>query len=410
MKILLAHPGTQHSYQLAKQLHRKGILFRFHTGIAYGKDHWFYKLAVKLPVSIFSKISTRFIDGVPDAYVRRHFLNEFIQIIGIKLGKDEELSLFKRNNRFQKSIPAKEIEGSDVIIGFDTSSAILIERCHQLNKPFILDVSIGHPASKDKVYKSLLQQYPDWNFTIKQKPDWYIQIEEQEMKTADAIVVASSFTLHTYGEHGVDERKIAVNQYGVDIEKLQPVINRSFNNRPLRFAFVGLVDSRKGVPFLLETWAKFSNASLTLIGPISAATEKLVKEKYPLVIIKGRIPFSQLSKELPTYDVLVFPSFFEGYGLVVPEAMACGLPVITTTATCGPDIIENGKEGFIINPGDTVALINAIQYFIDQPSSIKTMGAAAREKVMNLNWDHYGDNWETIISNTIKRKNEAVRI
>ncbi len=410
MKVLLAHPGTQHSRQLAKQLYEHNMLFEFHTGIGYGKDHWTYKLCSRLPASLFNKISNRFIDHVPDRFVRRHVVNELKALMRIKMGADEEKTLFHRNNKFQKSIPSKSIAASDVVIGFDTSSLVLIQRCKKLDTYFILDASIGHPASKDTVYKNLLKLYPEWQFTVKQKPAAQIKIEEEEMKLSDHIVVASRFTLLTYTEHGVQEKKISVNPYGVNTVSLKPVAKQKDTSDPVHFVFVGLVDARKGVPFLLDAWrkCKLNGSTLTIIGPINETTQKIISKDHPSVIIKGRLSHKELTAAFPHFDVMIFPSFFEGYGLVIPEAMACGLPVITTVATCGPDIIGNGEEGYIIEPGDEGALINAIETFINQKDKLVKMGVSARAKAEKLSWETYGNNWEKIIENATSKKPAAV--
>ena len=399
MKVLLAHPGTQYSFQLARQLYKKNILHEFHTGIAFGKDSWLYKIFSRLPAKIYNKVSNRFIDDVPDRYLKRYPFIEIKALIRLKLGYDEEKVLYKRNMQFQGIIPNSCVEGATVIIGFDTSSWILADRCKKLNKKFILDVSIAHPVSKLKVYRRIIRLYPDWKFSVKQKAHKLIAVEEVEMELATHIVVASSFTLGTYVEHGISTDKISINSYGVDTKLFMPQEKHKKTGDIIRFVFVGLVDARKGIPFLLEAWSKLNltNTELTLIGPVTTTTEKIINSNYPSVIIKGKLSFSEVKDMLPNYDVMIFPSFFEGFGLVIPEAMASGLPVITTTATCGPDIIENGKEGFIIGPGDGDALTTAIRYFCNDAGKVNEMGIFAREKAKQSSWDAYGNKWFDII-------------
>jgi len=399
LKVLLAHPGTQHSFQLAKQLYKRDMLFEFHTGLAFGKDSWYFKLFSRFPGKIYNKISNRFIDDVPDRYIKRNPLIEINALLRLKLGQDEEIVLYKRNRRFQLSISDQSINESDAVIGFDTSSWILAERCRKLSRKFFLDVSIAHPVAKDLVYRRIIKLYPNWKFSVKSKDYNHIAIEETEMELAGHIVVASSFTLQTYAEHEVSQEKISINPYGVDTKGFMPGKQDTAGNGPVRFVFVGSVDARKGIPFLLETWEKIAenNAELTLIGPVSEFTRNFIQTHYPSVIVKGKIPFSEVKIALPGYDVMIFPSFFEGYGLVIPEAMACGLPVITTNATCGPDIIEHGKEGFIIEPANEAQLRSAIEYFITEPKLAASMGVSARLKAETMSWDAYGERWKEVL-------------
>ena len=377
------------------------MLYEFHTGFAFGKDSWFYKIFSKLPDKIYHKISNRFIDDVPDGFIRRQPFIEIKALLKLKIGQDEENVLYHRNRLFQYNISDLSLKEADVVIGFDTSSWILAERCRRLSKNFFLDVSIAHPVSKDKVYRRIIKLYPDWKFSVKQKEHRHIAVEEVEMEQAGHIIVASSFTNSTYVENGVSKEKISINPYGVDTQMFRPPEKEKASGESTRFVFVGSVDARKGIPFLLEAWNKItlSNIELTLIGPVTNGIEKFIRTYYPSVIIKGKLSFNEVKVILPNYDVMIFPSFFEGFGLVIPEAMACGLPVITTTATCGPDIISNGKDGFIIEPGSVNELKNAIEYFITQPGKAKEMGIMAREKAEQLTWDVYGEQWARIINN-----------
>ena len=377
------------------------MLYEFHTGFAFGKDSWFYKIFSKLPDKIYHKISNRFIDDVPDGFIRRQPFIEIKALLKLKIGQDEENVLYHRNRLFQYNISDLSLKEADVVIGFDTSSWILAERCRRLSKNFFLDVSIAHPVSKDKVYRRIIKLYPDWKFSVKQKEHRHIAVEEVEMEQAGHIIVASSFTNSTYVENGVSKEKISINPYGVDTQMFRPPEKEKAPEESTRFVFVGSVDARKGIPFLLEAWNKItlSNIELTLIGPVTNGIEKFIRTYYPSVIIKGKLSFNEVKVILPNYDVMIFPSFFEGFGLVIPEAMACGLPVITTTATCGPDIISNGKDGFIIEPGSVNELKNAIEYFITQPGKAKEMGIMAREKAEQLTWDVYGEQWARIINN-----------
>lgn len=402
MKVLLAHPGTQYSFHLAKQLYKRGMLYEFHTGFAFGRDSWMYKLFSLLPSKVYNKISNRFIDEVPDRYLKRHFFIEIKALTRLKLGGHEEKVLYQRNGQFQKDIPDSAIESADAVIGFDTSSWILVERCRKISKKFILDVSIAHPVSKHIVYRQIIKLYPDWKFSIRQKDHKYIAIEEAEMAQATHIVVASNFTLNTYVEHGVSADKISMNSYGVDASSFKPAKKTRKPGDTIRFVFVGLVDARKGIPLLLEAWKNITapNIELTLIGPVTPVIENFIKEHHPSVIVKGKMSFEEVKEMVPNYDVLIFPSFFEGFGLVIPEAMACGLPVITTTATCGPDIIENGKEGFIIETGNETELKKVTQYFIDQPDKIVSMGTMARQKAEQFSWDAYGERWKEVLERT----------
>ena len=96
-------------------------------------------------------------------------------------------------------------------------------------------------------------------------------------------------------------------------------------------------------------------------------------------------------------DVLVFPSYCDGFALVLLEALASGMPIISTEATAAPDLIEEGVEGFLIQSGDLDALRQAMKFCADNPDKIKVMGEAARRCAERFSWDSYGDRWQQIL-------------
>jgi glycosyltransferase involved in cell wall biosynthesis len=88
-------------------------------------------------------------------------------------------------------------------------------------------------------------------------------------------------------------------------------------------------------------------------------------------------------------SVFVFPSLVEGFALVLLEAMSCGIPVIATPNTAGPDILSDGVEGFIIPIRDVEALKEKLEWCYCHPQELAEMGRAARRKAEQLNWGLY---------------------
>ena len=93
---------------------------------------------------------------------------------------------------------------------------------------------------------------------------------------------------------------------------------------------------------------------------------------------------------MAAHDVFVFPSLFEGFGLVLLEAMAMGLPIITTTHTAGPDLIEEGREGFIVPIRDANAIAEKLTRLHEDRSLRDEMSASARRRAKEFTWEDYG--------------------
>ena len=103
----------------------------------------------------------------------------------------------------------------------------------------------------------------------------------------------------------------------------------------------------------------------------------------------GRLTASRLSAEYRNADVLLFPALRDGFGLVLLEAMAHGLPVIASTSCAAPDLIRDGIEGLLVPPSNPVRLREAIQALLDRPQLAPAMAEAAYQLSRRLTWERY---------------------
>ncbi|WP_461789874.1 glycosyltransferase family 4 protein [Pedobacter sp.] len=398
IKVLLAHPGTQHSFQLAKQLEKNGLLFEFWSPFVVPEKSCLYYVLKRLPHTLFKKLSNRIISGVSRTKIKTIWWFEINYLIKGKLKGFDEKLIYERNKQFQMLIPDKSLNEADVIIGFDTSSFLLVKRAKQKEKIFILDQSIAHPNSKAIIFEKLNSLYPHLKLRLPFKSEQLTALEKVEHENADYIITASTFTKKTLVENQVDDKKIVINPYGVDNQRFN--LNQLSTKEKLRFLFVGSLTARKGINILLKVWKELNplNAELLLVGP---AEKEIIDQIPQLASINylGKIAHQDLQLTVSSCDVFVLPSFFEGFGLVILEAMACGLPVISTEATGAPDIIESGIDGIVYNSFDTEKLKASIQLFLESPDKAKTLGLNARKKVENFTWDAYGFRWAQLINN-----------
>ncbi len=394
---LLAHPGTQYSAQLARQLARLGHLYRFWTGFALAEGGSRQQRLARLWPSLSNRIHNRVIADLSADQIRIVPYLELGYLAGMRLGGESQRVVHWRNTRFQRAIPESELSASDVGIGFDTSSDILIDRFHRLGKRYILDQTIAHPRAKAEAYELIRKRYPVWAGDLEKRADDVSEAEASEHQKADRIVVASTFTKSTLLANGVREEKISVNPYGVDLTRFR--IKEAAQARPFRFLFAGLISARKGIPLLLEAWRKLdlSDAELLIAGPISYTAPAEWLGSTPNVRYLGKLANSDLAQLMAESDVFVFPSYFEGFALVLLEAMACGLPVITTTATAGPDIVTEGDDGWVMAPGDLETLIEKMRGSLEHRDQLRAMRLKARRTAERFSWDAFGDRWAAIL-------------
>ena len=396
MKALVVHPGTQHAFHLASQLQRHGSLSRFWTGFAYVPGSILGRCVGSLPMTLQRRVAGRRLSGIPTEKLRTQPRVDLRALRQLRAGQDEQAVMFERNATFQSRIPTVELNRSDFVIGVDTASWLLAERASSIGRPYILDRTIGHPRAYEKILPLLERKFPDWMEERPQRLPRLLSAEDAEHRLASWIVVGSSFTQRTLIECGVPADKIIVTPLGVDLATFTPAA-RDKAPRPLRFLFLGSLGARKGLPLLLEAWRSLKpvDAELLLAGPVSKRVARLIPP-LPGLRVLGKVSRRELPGLLQQCDVLVFPSYFEGFGAVLLEAMASGLPIIASDATGAPDLITQGVEGFVI-PTDAGALQAVMQWFLSTPSVLATMSQAARRCAERYSWDAYGDRWMQVL-------------
>jgi starch synthase len=398
-RVLVAHPGTQYAPRLAAELHRQGALGRFATGSALGDGGFLEFVDNLIPTSISRRWANRRAPGVPAVRLSTFPGLELRALCSLRRGETAEQVFFRRNEAFQRVILDDWIEDATHVVGFDTSSWLLAGRANDIGRPFFLDQSIGHSRAKEQTYSDVRARYPQWADDMKHKAGELLALEDAEHAKATRIVAASSFSRRTLIDHGIPVEKIAVIPYGVDTVEFRPRVRTAGAKRPMRFLFVGLVNARKGIPLLLEAWREVAKtgAELWLVGPVTDEVRALIPS-LPGLRVLGRRPHGELPQLFANCDVFVFPSFFEGFALVLLEAMACGLPIIATDATAAPDLITEGREGFVLAPADLDALAAKMLWFAEDSDRAAILGAAARRQAERFSWANYGDRWMALLS------------
>ena len=107
------------------------------------------------------------------------------------------------------------------------------------------------------------------------------------------------------------------------------------------------------------------------------------------IIFKGRLEEEYLSEKYRTSDILIVPSLYEGYGMVVREGMSFGLPIVASNVGGIPEQINDGIEGFLVQPGDSKVLAEALRKLIMDPGLRKQMGKKSYKRATELpTWDN----------------------
>src|SRR3982751_5576860 len=220
-----------------------------------------------------------------------------------------------------------------------------------------------------------------WKESLLQTRERFIE----EYDLADLLFVLSQKAADTFRVQGFSEEKLYYLPRGVDVERFKP------GPRPpiFRAVFSGALIERKGIHHLLEAWHRLNlkDAELWLVGSVHDEAKPHLK-KYWRDNIKVVGFVRDVENYLRPSTIHIFPSQCEGSAKVVYEAAACGLPQITTREA--GDVVNDGVEGIIIQPGNVGELAAGIPGLYRHPEKVERMSEAARRRVVdNFTWDHF---------------------
>jgi glycosyltransferase involved in cell wall biosynthesis len=222
----------------------------------------------------------------------------------------------------------------------------------------------------------------------------------------DYMITMSDLARDSYIEHGFSPDRIFVAMPDIDLQKFTPLNKNKQGQSTFRILYMAHTQVLKGLQYLLDAWEELSlpNAELVIVGGFSDMPDEL-KKRYEVRINKlHNIKWILGTEEPQQYyheaSVFVFPSLSEGFGRVTLEAMASGIPVITTENAKG--IVEEGKTGFIVPIRDARAIREKIEYLYSNPALVKEMGKEARKAAEHK--ESFGESVYEIYQEILKRE------
>ena len=282
-------------------------------------------------------------------------------------------------------------EDADLLVGWSGASLEAIEPAKRLGMKVVIERGSLHIDAQTEILRN---EYDRWNLDWRATDPRLIERERAEYEAADRIAVGSRASAHSFVERGIPPERLIVNPYGALPSPARPAPKRREDNRPIRILFVGQVGLRKGVPVLLQAFAKIRGcAELHLIGPMEPGFEAVLR-RLPRegVVFRGPMPGRALTAEYAGADLFCLPSLEEGFGMVILEAMAAGCPVVASTATGLADICARDPEaGLPVPPGDPEKLAAAFAELIEDADRRRRMAERGLTAVSaGFSWADYG--------------------
>ncbi len=378
MKVTQAVFGVFHHFELAHQMRRRNHLQKL-----YSTWPWVRLKREGLPHS--------FVSCFPLLHTTDYLLNRaglHSQRLSSRMRSLTALSFDRWTNR--------QIEPCDAFIAISGAGLLTGRKVQANGGVFICDRGSTHQRYQENV---LADEYRRWNLPQPlSKP--HITVREEEIyATANAITVPSSVARRSFLQMGIAPEKVHTIPYGVRLDQFTRTEAPPQNSFEVLFA--GQVSLRKGIPYLLQAFARLKHPRkhLTIVGAVQDDIRGLLSTlPSENVVFTGPLPQPQLAKKMSASHLLVLPSIEEGLALVQGQALACGCPVLATTATGAEDLFTDGEQGFIVPDRDVDALTEKMQQIADDPVLQCRLSEAAMLRVKSLGgWDDYGETWDRLL-------------
>jgi starch synthase len=381
--ILISHPtGNENVRQAALALYEANLLGEFWTCLSWNPDAVINHF---LPKSLRNQLARRSSPKSVRPFVRTAPVRELGRLFFGAFGIDVVLQDLDRKVAARLG-RAKNWTG---VYAYEDGALESFRTAKNHGIHCIYDLPIGHWRAAQQIYREETELQPDWAETLTglSDSDEKLARKEEELKLAERVVVASSFTEQTLRGANFNAG-VSVIPYGAPAVSQNEIIPRF---GPLRILFAGSLGQRKGLSYLLKAVESVGRdiVKLTLLG------RKAGSNCVPLEAAVHRhrwiptLPHQEVLREMQRHDVLVLPSLFEGFGLVILEAMAQGLVVIATPHTAAPDLIDDGVDGFIVPIRSSEAISEKLEILAASLERLREMKLASRRKAERQRWEVY---------------------
>jgi len=407
--LLIAHPsGNSFFRAAARAFHSAGWLQELDSCICWDPDS---VLANLLPDASTVQLGRRAFTDVPFALQHSYPWRELGRLLSSGLpfpwlcrhekGPFSIDSVYRSfDSHVARRLPG--FVGLQAVYAYEDGALSTFEAASSLGLRRIYDLPIGYWRAAQQIFQEERELKPEWASTLTGLNDSTSKLarKDQELQLADLVVVPSEFVRATILDHTEVTASIAVVPFGSPPPLATPPPTPT--SGPLRVLYVGSLGQRKGLSYVLDAvMALGAQVNLTLIGRVSSP------ECRPLLAALERhrwietLPHHQILEQMSQHDLLVLPSLFEGYALVISEALSQGLPVLTTPNSGAMNTIRNGVEGYIVPIRNTEAIVERLQQLVRNRDQLIVMREACLRRAAELSWAGYEDRLRSVVGQLV---------
>jgi glycosyltransferase involved in cell wall biosynthesis len=362
MRVLVTHPGRQHSHQAALALEKTGRLAGYWTGVPAGG----FGRYTPVPLDGRRVRSAPWTPGLRRAGDR---------LLPRKCAAWTDFAACRLFDRWAaRGLPRLR---PDAVIACEISALETFRAARRLGIATILDAPSIHHAAQDRLHGT------DDPLDLHRR---IVRIKDEEIALADHVLTVSELARETYVQAGVPPEKIHAVPLGADLDLFTP---EEAPEGLFTFLFSGATIRRKGFDLLLAAFDQVPEARLRIVGPRGDLGHLLDGRTGDRISFLGPRPQAELAAELRRADVLVLPSRNDSYGMVVAEALASGTPVLVSEMVGSKDLVTEGRTGWIVPVEDVDALAARMLSCVRNPEAVRALRPACRRAALAATWPAY---------------------
>src|ERR1035437_946946 len=400
---LCAQLGAREHYAIPRSLHKAGQLGAVYTDFWAGAS--LRHLAATVGTRTLRSMATRFHPALAQVPVAAWNLRSLEWEIILRRGAQKGdagryASFIKVGRRFACAVREHVRRRADLseatcFFSYDTGALEVLEFLSERGVCCVLGQMDTNRVEVNLVREEE-KRWPGWQQYPTEVPEEYFRRREQEWLLADRVVVNSDFSRRALIQQGVPPEKLVVVPLCYEETKNNKE-HEAFSSksipdvgRPLRVLWLGQVILRKGIQYLLQAARLLEQEYIRfdVVGPIGISGDAVASAPRN-VVFHGPVSRDQVGPWYLRSDVFVLPTLSDGFAITQLEAMAHGLPVITTL-NCG-QVVTDGIDGFIVPAGDAASLAAALQRYLLETTLLRDHNAAALRKAQQFTLDHVAE-------------------
>jgi glycosyltransferase involved in cell wall biosynthesis len=393
VKVLVTHPGRQHSHQAAVALAKVGALAGYWSGVPSTADQ-FARMPrllrralgryrpVELPPSL-----ARWLPWTPG---RRRLGDRLLPRFAAAWNDFGACRAFDR--RVARNLGATPL---DAVLACEISADRTFAEARRRGLRTLLDAPSFHHRTQDRL--TGVHESRRLHARI-------ARVKDAEIALADHVITVSPLARESYVEAGVPATRVHSLELGADLHTFRPP-DAPPAGADCAFLFCGAQLHRKGFDLVVEAFRRLgtsARARLSVVGPPADASRSLEAGSRDYIDVVGALPQERVAALMAASDCLVLPSRHDSYGMVVAEAMACGLPAIVSETVGAKSLVREGVTGFVVPTDDAAALGERMSWCVDHLAELRRFRDDCRRAAEGATWDAYHARFAALVRQLVE--------